>query len=150
LSGTGWDIALYAGPTTATSYQGMTLLTLETAFGTKTALPWALGTTTQPTSVPAGGANANYEVFVWSYTAGNQLQFADAGTALTQWGLGNIQFLGQTPVLTIGGSTGLGGGSILPANTEFQSFVVVSSAEPATLAIAGLGAAGLLLFRRKK
>jgi len=150
LSGTGWDIALYAGPTTATSYQGMTLLTLETAFGTKTALPWALGTTTQPTSVPAGGANANYEVFVWSYTAGNQLQFADAGTALTQWGLGNIQFLGQTPVLTIGGSTGLGGGSILPPNTEFQSFDVVSSPEPATLAIAGLGAAGLLLFRRKK
>jgi len=153
LSGTGWDIALYAGPTTATSYSQMTLLTLETAFGTKTALPWALGTTTQPTSVPAGGANANYEVFIWNYTAGNALAIGDAGAAQAAFAANTPGFeLGSTPVLTIGGSTGLGGGSILPPNTEFQSFdlLATSTPEPATLAIAGIGAAGLLLFRRKK
>jgi hypothetical protein len=152
LSGTGWDIAFYAGPTTATSYQGMTLLTLETAFGTKTALPWAMtgGAVVPVPNVPAGGADANYQVFIWSYTAGNQLQYADYASALAAWQFGNIADLGGTPVLTIGGSTGLGGGSILPPNTEFQSFSLQTSPEPGTVSLIGLGAGGMLVFRPRR
>jgi hypothetical protein len=151
LSGTGWDIAFYAGPTTATSYQGMTLLTLETAFGTKTALPWALDPVALVAlpGVPAGG-NANYQVFIWSYTAGNQLQYANYPAALAAWQAASVQSLGGTPVLTIGGSTGLGGGSILPPNTEFQSFSLWTTPEPGTGALICLGACGLLVSCRRK
>jgi len=47
--------------------------------------------------------------------------------------------------------SGLGGGNIFPADlpASFQGFVVTTIPEPSTLALGVLGAAGLLLRRRK-
>jgi len=151
LAGTGWDIAFYAGPTTATSYNspGMTLLTLETAYSTTAALA-GFTASVASLSVPGvlPGSLANYQVFTWSYTGLNSSDLT-ATQALADWAAGNIA-LGQTPIETT--TAGLGGGSVVGPNTTYQSYnvSVQTTPEPATLALVGLGAAGMLLIRRKK
>jgi len=147
LAGTGFDIALYMGPTSATSINGMTLLTIETSFSTTAALA---GFTTSVSSLSdaaiAPGALANYQVFAWGNLGGT---VNDLATAQADWATGLLAY-GSSPINTT--TAGLGGGSVVGPNTVFSSFNITqqSTPEPATLAIAGLGAAGVLLMRRKK
>jgi len=148
LQGTAWTIEFYAGPTSATSYQQMVLLTTDFGFQTaaSNAKPAgflsAANGTPSVSSVP-GGSLANYQVFVWQGTT-----ITDPAAALAAYNAGNFMY-GASPIETT--STVLASGTATPPNTTFPSFnVAESTPEPATLALAGLGAAGMLLIRRKK
>jgi len=149
LQGTGWTIEFYAGPTSATSYTEMTLLTTD--FGFQTAVgnvkpAGFLSAANGSPNVPgvAGGSLANYQVFVWQ-----GVNVTSVATAQADYAAGGFAY-GASPIETT--SAVLASGTGTPPNTSFPSFDLqsISSPEPATLAIAGIGAAGLLLFRRKK
>jgi hypothetical protein len=113
------------------------------------AAPNADGSTTIPTI--AAGSSAEFVVIGWS---------ASLGTSLSQV-MGDYNsangFIGQSAV-SGAISTGNGGnlptpnlfGGIAPQLQAFQLGSVVATPEPATLALAGLSGASLLLFRRRK
>jgi hypothetical protein len=87
----------------------------------------------------AGGGVGFYEIEAWLGSA------PDYATALAQ-GAGH----GQTPIF----SGGTGGGGVPPGPPvsvgDYMPALLVITPEPTTLALCGLGAASLLLFRRKK
>jgi hypothetical protein len=158
LQGTGWTIEFYAGPTTATSYLQMTLLTTDFGFQTAVGNAKPAGFVSAangslfvqgpaagggPAVAVPGGSLANFQVFVWQ-----GVTITDPALALAAYNAGNFMY-GASPIETT--SIVLASGTATPPNTSFPSFnVAESTPEPATLALAGLGAAGMLLIRRKK
>ena len=82
---------------------------------------------------PADGL-AKLGVRVWDTLSGSS--YAIAGVR------------GQSP--TLFQSAGLGGGLTTPPNWVGQSFSLVVVPEPSSMALAGIGAASLLIFRRRK
>jgi len=143
LQGNGWDLAFYAGPTSATSYLQMTL---ETTMNFQTIVPlagFASPTTLQIAGVPVS-QNASFQAFAWNNEGGT---VNDLPTALLDWDEGIIP-LGFSPITTVGP---LAGGVLTPPDTEFNSFnVYYLTPEPGTLALIGLGVGGLLVFGRRK
>jgi hypothetical protein len=112
------------------------------------------GTTTVPGLT--GGNSYNFVVVGWSANLGTTLAAAQA--ALSTAGVSG--FIGQSAV---SGPIATGNGGSLPASAVFggiapaiQAFTLGSFSnvavipEPTTLALAGLGGASLLLFRRRK
>lgn len=90
------------------------------------------------------GAAGNFQMFVWDNTSGN---FADPASALLAWKAGTIAAGFSNPVAL----SSLGGGIITPPNLSgLQSFSIYTIPEPSTMALAGLGAAAMLIFRRRK
>jgi hypothetical protein len=148
LQGNGWDMTLYAGPTTATSYLQMTLeATLNFSTVAQLAGMGTSITTVQVPGVPGGlgGQSANFQVFAWNNGGGT---VNDLPTALFDWYEGIIP-LGCSPIETT--TAALGGGTILGPDTEFDSFnVYYNTPEPTALALAGLGVGVALIVRRKK
>jgi hypothetical protein len=147
LAGTGFDIAFYGGPTSATGVgAGLQLLTIETSFSTTAALAgFTTSTITLTDPNVAAGASENYQVFAWGNLGGTVNTLA---AAQADWALGEIAY-GSSPINTT--TAGLGGGTVFGPNTTFASFnITQSTPEPATMALVGLGAAGMLLIRRKK
>jgi hypothetical protein len=144
LQGTGFTFAIYTGGSSATSNQLTLLASTTFRTGTATGLPRGLvngGTVT----VPGADVNtsAHYQIRVWDNAGGTLLDWASA--------LASSTALGYTPVLSsapLGGS--LSDGSIIntPSDT-FTSFSLYSVPEPASFALAGLGAAAMLIFRRR-
>ena len=138
LSGSRWRIEFWAGPSTATDFSGLTLIT-STTFRTAAnpnALPNGITTTIFGTipNVPADGL-AKLGVRVWDTQSGASYDLAAVR--------------GQSPSLSL--SAGLGGGLTTPPNWVGQSFSLVSAVpEPSSMALAGIGAASLLIFRRRK
>jgi len=64
---------------------------------------------------------------------------------------GATGWVGQSAPLTLASITGPGSGTALPSDlVGLQAFSVNPVPEPSIFALAGLGAAGLLAFRRKK
>jgi len=145
LQGTGFTFDVWAGTTAQT--EGSLVLIDETTFRTATAnvLPAGLvngGTTTVP-GVTAG-QTAHYEIRVWDNKGGTLTTWAAAllgGTAM-----------GESAILTsapLGGSL-TDGTPVSNPSTTFTSFNISAVPEPTTFALAGLGAAALLIFRRRK
>jgi hypothetical protein len=140
LSGTGYTFAIYAGPAAAADSSALTLL-VSTTFRTGTgALPNGLvngGTVTVPGVAP--GNPAKFQIRVWDLSTGATYDAA--------------AIRGASPVIT---SAALGGidtaGNIVstPATTGWTSFNIYAVPEPSTFVLAGLGAASLLIFRRRK
>ena len=103
-------------------------------------------TTTQPAGGGSADATLNVELAIAGWTGG----FANYAAALAA---GNAPSIGITAAF--GNPTG-GGGSppstaaTLVDWTAANSLVLSSSPEPTTLALGGLGAAALLMFRRRK
>jgi len=106
----------------------------------------------------AAGATASYEVAMWSSSLGHDFK---AGWLTAQpndpiWGAAG--FFGVSAV-----ATGISGGAGVPASPSYNLFggatgiqtgftgnAVGSVPEPTSMALAGLGAAALLIFRRRK
>lgn len=138
LSGTRYAIEFWAGPASATDFGGLSLITTTTfrTAATATALPNGL-TTTILATIPgvAADAQAKLAVRVWDTQSG--ATYANASVR------------GQGALFL---SAPLGGGLTTPPNWVGQSFSLTSSVvpEPTSMALAGLGAASLLIFRRRK
>jgi hypothetical protein len=102
----------------------------------------------------AGGGTAQFVILGWSANLGNSLTLLQQSLATP----GTVGFIGQSAVsgtLTLGDGNlvltpSISGGA-LPAIPAFTlgSFIVATP-EPGTLALAALGGASMLLFRRKK
>jgi len=146
LSGTRYAIEFWAGPASAVDFSGLTLITTMTfrTGANPNLLPNGLTVTTN-LSVPGVLPGQQAKLAVRAWDASESLVYEGASTI----GSGRL-FL----------STPLGGiapdGNYLPANWVGESFSLISppfppqTPEPSTLALAGLGAAALLIFRRWK
>lgn len=140
LSGTRYAIEFWAGPSTATDFSGLTLITTTTFRTAAVAanLPNGITTTILGTilNVPVDGL-AKLGVRAWD------TQSEVGGTGYAFAGI-----RGQSPTLSLSGP--LGGGLTTPPNWVGQSFSLTAVPEPSSMALAGIGAASLLIFRRRK
>ncbi len=143
LSGTRYAIEFWAGPASATDFGQLTLITTTTfrTAATATALPNGI-TLTSTVAVPgvAAGLSAKLGVRVWDTQSGSSYANASvrgAGALFTSAPLGGVD---------------AGGGLVLNTNWVGQSFSLTSAVvpEPTSMALAGIGAASLLIFRRRK
>jgi len=156
--GTTYDLALYYGSSSASSLSAMTLLTtvpFRTSTGNK--LPAGLitsGTIQIGTTGNLGGDNDNFIIAAFSTEGGTVTTYAQALANFNAQDP-NAQ-IGNSAVfaLSLGGvDSATGNTDLNPNTTGWTSFSLITSSvtpEPSTIALAGLGAAGLLLFRRKK
>lgn len=142
LSGTRYAIEFWAGPASATDFSGLTLITTTTfrTAATATALPNGI-TLTTANAVPgvAAGLSAKLAVRAWDTQSGATYALATVrgqGALFLSAGLGGIDG---------------GGNPVLSPNWVGQSFSLTTPIpEPSSMALAGLGAASLLIFRRRK
>ena len=134
LSGTRYAIEFWAGPSTATDFSGLTLITTMTfrTAAVATALPNGITTTTTAT-VPGllPGLSAKLGVRVWDTQSGSTYDMA--------------YIRGQSPTLSLSGP--LGGGLTTPPNWVGESFSVVCCPEPS---VGGLMALGMTLVAWKR
>jgi hypothetical protein len=133
--------AIYTGPLSAVDSSALTLLASTTfRTGNPGALPNGLVFgATQTVPGVAAGVQAKYQIRAWDLASG-----ADYASATIH---------GASPVITSAALGGIdaGGGTVsTPGTTGFPSFNIYIVPEPSTFVLAGLGAASLLIFRRRK
>jgi hypothetical protein len=151
LQGTGYTLQVWTGDKSADLAPVYTT-SFRTASGNKLPAGLVSGSTSVAFAGVLGGSQGVYEVRVWDNKGGTLNTWADAQTAYTA---GTIA-LGSSGVVTSQalGGTDAGGGlhPVSPASTDWTSFNIAYAAvpEPGTLALLGLGAAGMLIFRRRK
>jgi len=121
-------------------------------------------TVTTPASSGAGGSSALVEIFAYTGSLANPSAFGYSGSTFNN---GTVTYDWTTPALgNLTTSTGALGWTQATAVTTgsppptpatmtagaagLGSIVLVSTPEPGTIALCGLGAASLLLFRRRK
>ena len=137
LAGSGFSAQLFGG-TLGSAEINLVAIGAASTFRTGATLG---GTPVPQTALPvpgvAAGASGTFQVRAWD----------NAGGTITSWDLAT--FRGKSDLFTV---ANLGDGILtLPANMEnFRSFNIYAVPEPATFALAGLGAAALLIFRRRK
>lgn len=143
LNGAGFTLAIYAGPASVVDPNALQLL-VSAPFRTSatgTALPSGLviGATVQVPGV-APGVAGKFQVRAWD-NAGGTLTWDTAinkgASAMVSTGL-------------LGGIDALGNINPNPSTIGWSSFNIYSVPEPSTFLLAGLGAASLLIFRRRK
>lgn len=139
LAGTGFSFAVYAGAASVIDPNNLTLLT-SAPFRTGTAAGLIASQLLFVVPGVAAGEVAKLEVRVWDNKGGTITSFGD-----------------QSPLNDTKGRSGmfssqpLGGGPLLaPDMTGWSSFNIYVVPEPSTFVLAGLGAASLLIFRRRK
>ena len=141
LSGTRYAIEFWAGPASAVDFSGLTLITTSTfrTAANPAALPNGI-TLTTTAIIPgvAAGLQAKLGVRVWDTLSG--ASYANAGVR------------GQGALFTSAqlGGVDAGGGLVLNPGWVGQSFSLTAVPEPTSMALAGIGAASLLIFRRRK
>lgn len=152
LQGTGWDFAVYAGAQNAdpSTFSLLTIQNFRTsASGGK---PAGFAPTLATVTVPgvAAGTAANFQIRVWNNLNGTVNNWS---TASADWAAGLLA-AGESSVVTSGplGGVSSGGPVSTPNTVGWSSFnaYFVAVPEPGTIALCGLGAASVLLFRRKK
>jgi len=157
LSGTGYTFAIFGGAQGSTANQ--LVLLASTTFNTTTTTlnggnafikGYVVGGSANVPGVPAG-SSATYQIRVWDNLGGTITTWAAAAALWQSNGLA----AGESPLLTVGplGGTDPGGNLVLnPAATGFTSFNIyyIAVPEPSMFALAGLGAAALLIFRRRQ
>jgi hypothetical protein len=143
LQGTNFTFAFYAGPV-GTLPANLTLRA-STTFRTAAtdALPAGLVFPITDVVIPGvlAGSPAAYEIRVWD----------NVGGTITSFDLAFSK--GRSGVFTSGPLGGIdpGGNPVLPPSTTgFTSFNITAVPEPSTFVLAGLGAAALVIFRRRK
>lgn len=143
LTGANYLVALLAAPGMGAAESSLVFQGAASSFRTGTAAgQWAAQTITL--SNVGLGAPATLEVFAWDNTSGS---YSSPSAAFAAWKVGTIAggTSGTFSLSAVGGDLGT------PPNlTGLQSFNIFMIPEPSTMALAGLGAAALLIFRRRK
>lgn len=115
-----------------------------TTFRTGAAAGNIVGVTATFNNIPKDSASANFQMVAWDNTSGLYSTWALASVA---WGA-NLIHAGSTAVFAV---SSIGGDlNPAPALTGLTSFNIYAVPEPTTIALAGLGAAALVIFRRRK
>jgi hypothetical protein len=147
LQGAGFTFAVFAGASSIVDPNALPLL-ISTTFRTATgnALPAGLvfgSTVTVPGVEP--GQQAKFQIRVWDNQGGTITTWAQVTPAVLS---------GVSPMVTtaaLGGIDPVTGGTVgTPATIGWTSFNIHGVPEPTTLALAGLGAAAMLIMRRRK
>jgi hypothetical protein len=94
--------------------------------------------------IPADSSAATLEVVAWDNSSGLYPTWTQASVAWMRGANGAFGKSGAFTVLNIGGSINT------PPPTPFPSFILWPTPEPATLTLAVLGGAVLIVFRRRK
>lgn len=143
LSGGSYVAALMSASGANAADSALAFATTTSTFRTGTAVGFFVGSAITLPNV-ATGDTATLQVFAWDNTSGT---LATPTAAWAAWQAGTIA----------GGVSGkfnlanIGGGTVTPPNmVGLQSFNLYMVPEPTTMALAGLGAAALLIFRRRK
>jgi len=147
LTGSGYLAAIMgaAGSGVAESSLQFGATPTTTSFRTGTAAGGFAITTASLGNVPKDSASATLEVFVWDRAASG---ITDPAAALAAWRAGSTWAGGLSGTFTV---NNIGGDTFTPpVLTGLQSFNIYTVPEPATMALAGLGAAAMLIFRRRK
>jgi hypothetical protein len=144
LQGTGFTFAFYASTTGITTDAGS--LTFIGALNFGATAGTAGFVTTQTLNVPGvtAGNPTTWQIRVWDSTGGHT-------TLAAAWNAGLAG--GQSALVNSGplGGVSPGGPVLNPATSSgWTSFNVYVVPEPSTFVLAGLGAAALLIFRRRK
>lgn len=143
LQGTGYTFAVYYGAASVVDPGALTLL-YSTTFRTATAnvSPAGLIVSANGFVVPgvAAGEQAKLQIRVWDNAGGTINSYDNAITR------GNTALFLSNPL----GGIGTGGPVLTPDMTGWTSFNIYTVPEPSTFVLAGLGAASLLIFRRRK
>jgi hypothetical protein len=146
LTGSGWYAQLFAANLAGQAEGSLTAVANSVvSFRTGSTLGGTIVTSNlQVPQVPEGGTGT-FQLRVWNNVGGTLTTWAQAEA---QWLAGNIA-AGKSTVFDV---AGLGGGIVGPADMlNFRSFNVyfMPIPEPSTFALLGLGALGMLIFRRK-
>jgi hypothetical protein len=110
-----------------------------------------VGSTATFDNIPLDAAAASFELAVWDNSTGLYPTWTQASSAVAS----GVIFGGRSSEFTL---SQIGGTTFTPpsmissvAGQGLQTFAIVTSVpEPTTVALAGLGAAALLIFRRRK
>jgi hypothetical protein len=149
-AGGSYTFAFFAGTSGQASNQ-LTLLgstTFRTATGNAVPAGLVVGGTVTVPGAPAGDT-AHFQIRVWNNQGGTITTWAAAEAA---W-LAGLTAAGVTPIVTSAQLGGIDSNSNViatPVDSGWVSFNVTSVPEPTTFALAGLGAAALMIFRRRK
>jgi len=143
LTGAGYLAQILAG-NGANASTLVAASTAPTSFRTGSAAGFFAGGDAVLVGVPADAAVATVQVVAWDNTSG---QYGTWSAAETAWKAGLIAAGKSSPINV----NAIGGGlNSSPLLTGLQSFNIYMVPEPSTMALAGLGAAALLIFRRRK
>jgi hypothetical protein len=149
LTGSGFVATLWGAPGTGVA-EGSLLLASSggtTSFRTGAAAGAVAATTATFNNIPKDfGGGGTFQVRVWDNSSG---LYATWAAALPAWQNGTIA-AGVSPLLNLNAIIG-GDFNGAPYLAGLQSFNIYTAIpEPSSFVLAGLGAAGLLIFRRRK
>jgi hypothetical protein len=140
LDGAGFTAELWAAPGAGQAEASLVAATPQTTFRTGAGAGFVAGTTATLTGVAADAPVATLQLRVWDNQGGTITTWAAAVAASVNQG--------KSPTFDV---TAIGGqANQAPALLGLQSFNIHAVPEPTTFALAGLGAAALLIFRRRK
>jgi uncharacterized membrane protein len=144
LSGSGYYAALMSAPGANAADGALQFCPTTTTFRTGTGAGVLASVTATLPNVAKDAAVATIQVFAWDNTSGF---YASPSAAWTGWMNGTIYggVSGKFNVSAIGGDS-----NVPPNLLGLQSFSFWHIPEPTTMALAGLGSAALLIFRRRK
>jgi hypothetical protein len=153
LTGSGWTAQLFstpggsipAGPLTPYGVlvtDSLVACPNTTTFRTGTSAGSVAGITATLANIPLDAASAVLQIRVFPTSFGS---WANAVTAFNSAQPGI--FLGASPMFVV---NTIGGSVNTPPQLTGVSFNVVPAPEPSTFALAGMGLASLLIFRRRK
>jgi len=144
VSGASFLSQLLAAPGAGAPESSLVPSSGTTTFRTGTAAGNVAGITATLSNIPKDAAAATLEMVAWDNSSGLYSTWAQASSAIAN----GLIMGGKSGAFTV---NAIGGDFNTPPNLlALQSFNIYSVPEPTTFALAGLGAAALLIFRRRK